>query len=92
MHVTSRDFLVGTMFIIAGTLILVNLESFARFDQQLGVRFRSWRDRKLGNSLFNWELWPVGTPKGLKASTSNLRICGLVLLIGGMILVLMSFV
>jgi len=84
------NFLLGTLFLTAGALILQNLDALARFDQHSGSRLSDWFKKKLGNSGLNRELWSVGTPSGFRSSKVGLRVAGVIYLLFGAVLVCLS--
>ena len=84
------SFLLGTLFLAAGTLILQNVDALARFDQNSGIKLKEWFRKKLGHSPLNRELWSVGTPSGFRSSKNVFRIAGVITLLVGALLVALS--
>ncbi len=82
-----------TAFVIAGVLILQNLDAMVKLDQRFGVRLHSWFKRKLGaGSFLNHEIYSVGTPSGLHRSRVTLRVCAIFSVIFGLAMMLLEFV
>src|SRR5215472_2275791 len=54
----------GSVNLLVGALIRLNLEAIVQFDQNTGLRLKSWFNKKLGKSPLNRDLWSVGTPSG----------------------------
>jgi hypothetical protein len=76
--------LIAITCLLAGILLLVNLEMFARFDQASGLRAHQWFRKVLGsNSVLNRELYSVGTPSGFKRSLKVLRLVSFFLIGSG---------
>jgi hypothetical protein len=91
MTAIQSDFLSGTLFLVAGALLLVNLDRIVEFDQNSGVRLKHFFRRKLGDSPLNREVWSVGTLSGFRSSRIAIRIVGVVLVIVGVAHVFLAF-
>jgi hypothetical protein len=85
------NFLWGSFYLVAGSVILLNLEAIVRFDQNSGLRLKSWFNKKLGKSFLNRELWSVGTPTGFKSSRIVFRIVSILCLVYGAVLLVLAF-
>jgi hypothetical protein len=81
----------GTLFMAVGALILQNLDTLVRFDQHSGIKLKSsWFNKRLGNSALNGELWSVGAPSGFRSSRIVFRIVGVLFVLGGTTLFVLS--
>jgi len=80
-------FLCGSLCLAAGALILQNLDTLVRFDQQSGIRLKAWFKRRVSNPTLNRELWSVGTPSGSRSSRIVFRVAGVILMLLGVALV-----
>jgi hypothetical protein len=60
---------IATLFLVFGSIILTNLEALTHFEQSAGLKMHSWFKKKLGaESIWNREVYSVGTPSGHKRS------------------------
>jgi hypothetical protein len=80
----------GVTAILAGVVLLLNLNSVANFDQRCGVRINAWLKERLGNSFLTRDVYSVGTPSGLRKSRIGLGIAGVVLVLGGLAIAAIS--
>jgi hypothetical protein len=91
MSENLSNFLWGTVCLVAGALILHNLDSVVRFDQVSGTRLKGWFNKQLGKSVLNRELWSVGTPNGFRSSRIVFRVVAIVAILFGVLLIGFSF-
>jgi hypothetical protein len=84
------DLVEGAIAIFAGIAILLNLDFVADFDQCWEAKVNAWLKRLLGNSFLTRNIYPVGTPNGLRKSRIFLRIAAIVLILSGLGLATMS--
>jgi hypothetical protein len=91
MNQNLYGLLSGVFCLAAGALILHNLDALVQFDQDSGIRLKAWFNKQLGKSVLNRELWSVGAPSGFRSSRIAFRVAGVILLLGGLVLVGLSF-
>jgi hypothetical protein len=86
MSEQTADLVVATVFLMAGSVIFLNLDALAEFDQRSGLRTNNWLKKWLGASSFwNREIYSVGTPSGHRKSKIGFGIAGGACLISGII-------
>jgi len=90
MTALHSDFLIGTLHLVAGALLLVHLDKVVAFDQQFGIKRRAFFRRKLGNSFLNYELWPV-RELNVRASRIGFRLLGLIFVLLGLAWLIPTF-
>ncbi len=82
----TAELAMATLFLIAGAVILLNIEPLARFDQRSGMKTHNWFKQRLGaGSVWNKEIYSVGTPSGLRKSKLGFGIAGTVCLAAGIV-------
>jgi len=86
-----NGFFFGTVYLIAGALLLTYLDKIVEFDQSSGIKLKGFFRRKMGDSSLNRELWSVGTPSGYRASRIAIRLAGVVLVVVGIAELLLTF-
>ena len=91
MAALHSGFLFGTLCVVAGAFLLTYLDKVVEFDQNSGIKVKTFFRRKLGNSSLNRELWSVGTPSASRASRIAFRLAGATLLLVGVVELLLSF-
>lgn len=91
MSENLSNFLWGTVYLAAGTLLLNNLDAIVRFDQHSGTSRKAWFKKTLGNSVLSREFWFVGTPSGVRRARIAFRVLGIIALAVGVALVGLSF-
>jgi hypothetical protein len=80
------DFVIATLFLIVGSIILANLDALTHFDQNSGLKMHSWFKKKLGaESAWNREVYSVGTPSGHKRSKAAFTAVGIFCLLAGFV-------
>jgi hypothetical protein len=79
MTALRNYFLIGSLHLVAGALLLTYLDEVVEFEQQFGIKLKAFFRRKLGNSFLNYELWPVGV-----SSRIGFRLVGLIFLFLGL--------
>jgi hypothetical protein len=42
------DFVIATLFLVAGSTILTNIDALTQFDQSSGLKMHSWFKKKIG--------------------------------------------
>jgi hypothetical protein len=84
MTALHSDFLIGTLHLVAGALLLTYLDDVVEFEQQFGIKLKAFFRRRLGNSFLNYELWPVGVSSSYRASRIGFRLVGLIFLFLGL--------
>jgi hypothetical protein len=86
MSEQTADLVVATVFLMAGSVIFLNLDALAEFDQRSGLRTNNWFKRRLGaSSLWNREIYSVGTPSGHRKSKIGFSIAGAACFVSGII-------
>ncbi len=86
MSAQLTDASIAAAFLLVGVLILMNRDVLTEFDQRSGVRMHSWFKRKLGpDSMWNREIYSVGTMTGHKRSKVAFTIVGVLCLSTGFI-------
>ena len=91
MTAQQSDFLYGTLFLIAGVLLLTYLEKIVELDQKSEILTRAFFRKKLGNSILNRDLWSIETQAAVRASRIALRCAAVVLLLTGTAVLLLAF-
>jgi hypothetical protein len=91
MTALHNDFLIGTLHLVAGALLLIYLDEVVEFEQQFGIKLKAFFRRRLGNSLLNYELWRVGVSSGFRASRIGFRLVCLIFLFLGLAWLLPTF-
>jgi hypothetical protein len=87
------DFVIATLFLVAGSTILTNIDALTQFDQSSGLKMHSWFKKKLGaESAWNREVYSVGTPSGHKKSKVAFTAVGILCLLAGFVSLSLSFV
>jgi hypothetical protein len=85
------DIAVATLFLIVGSIILANLDALTHFDQSSGLKMHSWFKKKLGaESIWNREVYSVGTPSGRKRSRLGFAAVGILCLLAGFVSLCLS--
>lgn len=80
------DIGIATLFLIVGAIILTNLEALTHLDQSSGLKIHSWFKKKLGaESIWNREVYSVGTPSGHKRSKAGFVAVGILCLLAGFV-------
>lgn len=80
------DFVIATLFLVVGSVVLTNLDALTHFDQSSGLKMHSWFKKKLGaESTWNREVYSVGTPSGHKRSRVEFAAVGILCLLAGFI-------
>jgi len=91
MSEETVDIAIATLFLIVGTIILTNLDALTNFDQSSGLKMHSWFKKKLGaESIWNREVYSVGTPSGHKRSKIGFVAVGIVCLLAGFVSLCLS--
>jgi len=91
MSAQAVDFAIATLFLIVGSIILTNLDALTQFDQSSGLKMHSWLKEKLGaDSIWNREVYSVGTPSGYKRSKVGFVAAGIVCLLVGLVSLCLS--
>jgi hypothetical protein len=91
MTALHNDFLIGTLYLVAGALLLIYLDEVVEFEQQFGIKLEACFRRILGNSFLNYEFWPVGVSSSFRASRIGFRLVGLIFLFLGLAWLLPTF-
>jgi hypothetical protein len=78
MTVLHNGFFFGTLYLVAGALLLTYLDKIVEFDQNSGIKLKAFFRRKRGDSSLNRELWSAGTPSSYRASRIAFRFVGVV--------------
>ena len=91
MTVLHNGYFFGTLYLVAGALLLTYLDKIVEFDRNSGIRLKAFFRRKLGNSSLNRELWSVGTPSGSRTSRIAFRLVAVVLVVVGIAKLLLTF-
>jgi hypothetical protein len=91
MTVLHNGLFFGTLYLVAGALLLTYLDKIVEFDQNSGIKLKAFFRRKLGDSSLNRELWSAGTPSGYRASRIAFRIAGVVFVVVGIAKLLLTF-
>jgi hypothetical protein len=93
MTALHHDFLIGTLHLVAGALLLTYSDDVAEFEQQFRIKLKAFFRRRLGNSFLNYELWRVGVSSSFRfrASRIGFRLLGLIFLSYGLAWLLPTF-
>jgi hypothetical protein len=91
MTVLHNGFFFGTLYLVAGVLLLTYLDKIVEFDENSGIKLKAFFRRKLGDSSSNRELWSAGTPSGYGASRVAFRLVGVVFVLVGIAKLLLTF-
>jgi hypothetical protein len=87
------DIGIATLFLFVGSIILTNLDALTHFDQGSGLRMHSWFKKKLGaESIWNREVYSVGTPSGYKKSKLVFAPVGILCLLAGFVSLCLALV
>ena len=85
-------FFFGTLYLVAGSLLLTYLDKVVEFDQNIGIELKAFFRRNLGDSAFlNHELWSTGTQSGSRASRIAFRVVGVVFVAVGITKLFLTF-
>ena len=85
------DIGIATGFLMVGSIILTNLDALTDFDQSSGLKMHSWFKKKLGaESIWNREVYSVGTASGHKGSKVGFAAVDIVCLLAGLIWLCLS--
>jgi hypothetical protein len=76
MIMLHNGFFFGTLYLVAGALLLTYLDKIVEFDQKSGIKLKTFFRRKLGDSFLNRELWSVGTPSSYRTSRIVFHLAG----------------
>ena len=93
MSEQAVDIAMATLFLIVGSIILTNSDALTHLDQSLGLKIHSWFKNKLGaESIWNREVYSVGTPSGHKRSRAGFAAVGILCLSAGFVSLYLSLV
>jgi hypothetical protein len=91
MSEQTIDIAIATLFLIVGSVVLTNLDALTNFDQSSGQKMHSWFKKKLGpESMWNREVYSVGTPSGHKRSKLGFAAMGILSLFVGFVSLCLS--